>query len=430
MTLLNFQTLTNNELARHVSEVKHAHRQHHKWVASINRCLVCRIEPEPSDIDAHSHELCSLGRWYKGVDHPELWEVAEFSAIGEIHQQIHTLAKKMLGSHNQDQVICEEEYNAFLEQNRNLDNLIGKLIDALKHNIKLIAKLMGQVYEAATDGVMITDKNGLFLNVNHAFTEVTGYSHREVVGKGPEILSSGKHDHEFFADMWESLVNSGQWRGEIWNRRKTGEVYPEWLSITAIKDNHGETSHYVGIFSDISAEKENDDLYHLAHYDILTELPNRLLFYDRLNHALALAKRNSGEVAVLFLDLDGFKTVNDTHGHTAGDNLLQKVAKRLIEALRETDTVARIGGDEFTIIIPEIEGRENVSMISQKIIDIFINPFIINDTEIQVTTSVGISHFPSFALNDDTLVSQADTAMYEAKRSGKNCYRLYDPDMD
>lgn len=430
MTLPNFQTLTNNELARYVSEVKHAHAQHNKWVAGINRCLVCRIEPEPADIDAHSHELCSLGRWYKGIDHPELWEVAEFSAIREVHQQIHALAKRILGSHSQGQVICEKEYDAFLEQNRNLDHLIGKLIDNLKHNIKLIARLMGQVYETATDGVMITDKNGMFLNVNHAFTEVTGYNHLEVIGKSPEILSSGKHNHEFFARMWESLVNFGQWRGEIWNRRKTGEVYPEWLSITAIKGDQGETSHYVGIFSDISAEKENDSLYHLAHYDILTELPNRLLFYDRLNHALAIARRNSGEVAVMFLDLDGFKTVNDTHGHTAGDNLLQKVAKRLVEALRETDTVARMGGDEFTIILPEIVNREDVSGISQKLVDKFITPFIINGAEVQVTTSIGVSYFPSFAMDGDILVSQADTAMYEAKRSGKNCYRTYDPAMD
>ena len=154
------------------------------------------------------------------------------------------------------------------------------------------------------------------------------------------------------------------------------------------------------------------------------------LDYSGLNHALALARRNSGEVAVMFLDLDGFKTVNDTQGHTAGDNLLQKVAKRLIEALRETDTVARLGGDEFTVIVPEIENREDISMVSQKILDKFITPFIVNGTEVQITTSRGVSYFPSFAMDGDTLVSQSDTAMYEAKRSGKNCYRFYDPAMN
>jgi diguanylate cyclase (GGDEF)-like protein len=226
--------------------------------------------------------------------------------------------------------------------------------------------------------------------------------------------------------MWEELKLSGQWQGEIWNRNRQGDIYLEWLSIAAVRDEEGNISHYIGIFSDITSEKENEErLHYLAHYDQLTNLPNRILFTDRLKHALAMARRARNQVAVMFLDLDGFKAINDSLGHTTGDKLLRLVAERLTDCLRESDTVARFGGDEFTIVLPAIDDEESVAKIARKITEEVARPYLINSHRASVTTSIGISLYPADGQQAHTLIQKADKAMYHAKRHGKNHHEFY-----
>jgi diguanylate cyclase (GGDEF)-like protein len=226
--------------------------------------------------------------------------------------------------------------------------------------------------------------------------------------------------------MWHEIGNFGQWQGEIWNRKKDGEDYLEWLSIAAVKDEQGKVSHYIGIFSDITSEKESEErLLYLAHYDQLTGLPNRILFNDRLTQALAQAKRGQLQVAVMFLDLDGFKLVNDTLGHAAGDELLRQVAQRLTSCLRATDSVARFGGDEFTIVLPAIEDRSDVIRVANKIIEEVARPYPLDGSEAAITTSIGISLYPGDGADPSVLIHRADNAMYHTKRHGKNHHEFY-----
>ncbi len=231
----------------------------------------------------------------------------------------------------------------------------------------------------------------------------------------------------FYQNLWRDLLHSNHWEGEIWNKRKDGKIYPEWLSITAVMDDSGEVSHYIAIFSDITSQKDSEErLYYLAHYDNLSKLPNRLAFHDRLRQAISRAKRSQNEVAVMFLDLDGFKEVNDTLGHNAGDQVICEVAIRLSAAMRETDTIARFGGDEFTILLSEIEERKGIETAAQKIIDAVAKPIHIEGADALVTTSIGISLFPQDGDDIDTLIRQADMAMYAAKEAGKNKFLFYD----
>ena len=313
------------------------------------------------------------------------------------------------------------------EINKHFRLAVGELRGTIKHDLRLIATLMGKIFENAEEGVIITDKNANILNVNPAFCKVTGYSRGEVLGQNPRLLHSGRQDKAFYEVLWDELLHSNRWEGEIWNRRKDGKVYPEWLSITAVMDDAGEVSHYVAIFSDISSQKDSEErLYYLAHYDNLSKLPNRLAFHDRLRQAISRAKRNHKEVAVMFLDLDGFKQVNDTLGHNAGDEVIREVALRLGAAMRETDTIARFGGDEFTILLAEVSAHEGVEIAAQKIIEAVAEPIVIEDSRAWVTTSIGISLYPQDGEDIDTLIRQADMAMYAAKESGKNKYLFYD----
>ena len=277
-----------------------------------------------------------------------------------------------------------------------------------------------KVFEYTRDGVTITDTTGKILAVNNAFTEITGYSQEEALGSNPRILKSHRHDAEFYRAMWRKLTMEGQWQGEIWNRRKNGEVFPEWLTITRIEDDFGETTNYVAVFSDISSRKrEQERLSHLAHFDILTDLPNRLLFADRVRHALQRAKREGDRCALLFLDLDDFKPVNDRYGHLMGDQVLQAVAWRFVSALREEDTIARLGGDEFAVLLESIHSRQNAEEVAAKINETLETPLEVGDREIRLGVSVGISVYPDDGITFEALLTRADQAMYGVK-SGKS----------
>jgi diguanylate cyclase (GGDEF)-like protein/PAS domain S-box-containing protein len=283
------------------------------------------------------------------------------------------------------------------------------------------------VFENTREGIMVTNADNRIMMINSAFTDITGYDSEEVINLFPSLLNSGRHDDSFFSDLWDILLQTGHWQGEIWNRRKNGEVYPQLMSISSIKNELGDTTNHVAVFADISNIKASEDqLEFLAHHDPLTRLPNRLMLLSRLDHAIEVARREGKMLALLMLDLDRFKNVNDSFGHLAGDELLQQVAKRLLSKLRAVDTVTRLGGDEFTILIEGINSQEDVSKIANSIINALETPWTIsNNIEVRVGTSIGISLFPGHGESALELLQHADAALYQAKNAGRGCIRYF-----
>lgn len=285
------------------------------------------------------------------------------------------------------------------------------------------------------EATVITDAAGVILQVNRAFSETTGYSPAEAIGQTARLLKSGRHDESFYCAMWEELLRTGSWRGEIWDRRKNGEVYPTWLTITAVRNDEGQVTHYVGAHTDISQRKAaEDEIKLLAFYDPLTRLPNRRLLLDRLHHALASSARNGQYGALLLIDLDNFKTINDTLGHDKGDLLLRQVGERLSACVRDGDTVARPGGDEFVVMLEDLgeganEAAARCESVGQKILGVLNEPYRLNGGEQHSTPSIGITLFCGQREGVDELLRHADLAMYEAKAAGRNTVRFYDPDM-
>ena len=292
-------------------------------------------------------------------------------------------------------------------------------------------KMAVMVQDNTSEAVMVIDENLRIVSINPAFTKTTGYTFDEILGKTPKVLSSGRQDKFFYQKMWEAINDLGYWQGEIWNRRKNGEVYPEWLNINSIKDEAGKVIYYSAIFSDISSQEHiRKRLHTLAYYDDLTGLPNRELFHDRLDNALTQSHRNDKKLGLMFLDIDRFKNVNDSLGHKVGDLLLSAIAKKLQECIRDSDSVSRIGGDEFTILVNDITQPEDTIIVAQKIIDAFSKPLKLPDgLELYATTSIGICVYPDDGSNSDTLIKNADTAMYRAKESGRNNYQFYTKEM-
>ena len=287
-------------------------------------------------------------------------------------------------------------------------------------------RLSAAVFENTTEGIMISDIDNRIVAVNKAFVDITGYSRDEVEGKTPAILKSDRHDANFFAEMWQSLQHHGRWQGEIWNQRKNGEPYPEWLSISTLKTDDGDVTHYVSVFSDITAIKASESkIDELAHHDILTGLPNRLDLTIRMERALAHARRDQKILAVMFLDLDHFKDVNDTLGHPVGDLLIQESARRIKSCLREEDTIARLGGDEFTIMLEDLQESRHAGAIAHKINQALAEKFVLNEHEIFISCSIGISLFPDDGRDITTLLQNADSALHRAKEQGRNNYQYY-----
>ena len=280
--------------------------------------------------------------------------------------------------------------------------------------------------------LMITDADGMILRVNQAFTENTGYTAEEAVGQTPRLLESGRHDESFYRGMWEILLRTGKWQGEIWDRHKNGEIYPKWLTISAVKGINGVVSHYVGSRVDITERKAAEEkIQHLAFYDPLTNLPNRRLLMDRLQHATASGARSGRTGALLFIDLDHFKILNDTLGHQIGDLLLQQVAQRLESCVREGDTVARLGGDEFMLILEDlseqvVDAAAQTEIIGEKILATLGQPYLLDTHECRSTPSIGATLFEGHQLKAEELIKQADIAMYQAKKSGRNALRFFD----
>lgn len=379
------------------------------------------------------------------------------SDLNEWHQRIHAddklMALAMMQEHldgktptyvSEYRVLCKDgSYKWILDRglvvSRNQQNealrVIGTFSDiserkAAEDNLRIAAA----VFESQ-EGMIVADPDGLILRVNHAFSKISGYSAEDVVGKTPKVLSSGLHDKSFYDAMWETIRRKGTWEGEVWNRRKNGQAYLEYLIITVVKDNAGKIINYVATMTDVTMRKEaSDEIHHLAFYDPLTQLPNRRLLQDRLKHALAASARSGRRGALLFLDLDHFKTLNDTLGHDMGDLLLQQVSVRLTGCVRKVDTVARIGGDEFVVLLEDlsphaIEAAAQTEIVAAKVLVSLSKPFHIGTHVHHTTGSIGATLFIDHEAGVEAILKQADIAMYQAKYSGRNAIRFFDQDM-
>lgn len=300
-----------------------------------------------------------------------------------------------------------------------------------KHQQEAELHLAERVFAHSSEALMITDRSGVIVNINRAFTQITGYERDEVLGQTPRILKSGRHDPAFYAAMWAAVVERGVWEGEVWDRRRNGQVYPKWLSITVVRDAVGEVINYIGCFSDITERKAAQErIQYLAHHDPLTSLPNRVLLRERFNQIMAQARRSGRSIAFMFLDLDHFKRINDSLGHRVGDNLLIAVVKRLRSCLRECDTLSRLGGDEFILILGDIEGREIAARIAEKVIASLAQPFQIGEHTLNTSVSLGIVIGPQDGDDFDLLMQKADTAMYASKEQARGTYSFFLPQMD
>ncbi len=308
-------------------------------------------------------------------------------------------------------------------------SIIGAAINNTR-NLKSL-QMSSAVFEHTIDGVLITDAENKIVHVNDAFLEITGYTRRESIGKNPRMLKSGNHNHQFYQKMWEQLSKDGYWQGEITNRKKNGEIYIEWLSINTINNIHGDVENYIGVFSDVTHQrKDAQDHVYLATHDPLTQLSNRLLLDDRLEHAISHASRFGKCISLIFCDLDNFKPINDTYGHNVGDEILKHVADYLKKTLRKEDTICRFGGDEFVILVEDLENFERLDTILKKINDISNQPCVIDGHAINIGMSIGASIFPDDGIDAKSLIKSADNAMYKAKKQGKNRIKYAKEDLN
>ncbi len=284
-------------------------------------------------------------------------------------------------------------------------------------------RLAAAVFEVIDDGIVVTDAHNVIIAVNPAFERVTGYAAAEVIGRNPRILSSGRHSPAFYADMWETLLATGRWHGEVWNRRRSGELYVQRLTLSVIRSNDGQIVNFVGVFNDITEAKQlAETTIYRAHHDVLTGLPNRILFADRLTQALAMAMREDRRLALLFVDLDGFKEINDQFGHVTGDCVLEAVAARMLQCVRDSDTVSRFGGDEFVILLPDIRQGGDAQVAAEKILLAMTEPIDLDCGPVAIGASIGIAVYPANGTTAEELLRNADAAMYAAKKGGKNRY--------
>lgn len=334
-----------------------------------------------------------------------------------------TLRKKQ-----EEEIIQARDHLEQMVQERTRE-LQEKIAANERANVEL--HLAAKVFENAGEAILITDPEANIVSVNRAYLEITGFDLADVIGQNPRIAKSDRHDQTFFTSMWSTLKTEGKWRGEIWDRRKDGNIYPKWLTITEVRNQEGVLKNYIGIFNDITEVKETERrLENLAYYDSLTKLPNRKLFQVSLDHHVEAAKRSNRMLALLFIDLDKFKMINDTLGHGAGDDLLIQVAGRLLQSVRKSDMVSRLGGDEFTVILTQIGNEESVAHIASNIIQVISDPFFLSGHEATIGASIGISLCPQDGKDVDTLIKNADLAMYQAKSAGRGLFRFFMPEMN
>tara|TARA_R110002153_G_scaffold61065_2_gene164863 strand:+ start:12510 stop:15125 length:2616 start_codon:yes stop_codon:yes gene_type:complete len=357
-------------------------------------------------------------------------ELANNAGLGACWSEpIRSTTGKVLGTfaiYHHDVNIPTEADLVLIEQSANLASIA---IEKKQAEEKL--KRAASVFSHAHEGIMITDANAIITEVNATFSQITGYSPEDVLGKNPNILQSTRQTPEFYAEMWAALHTQDHWRGEIWNRRKNGEIYPEILTISAVKNSAGIVQHYVSLCTDITSMKAHQNqLEHIAHFDLLTNLPNRVLLADRLSQAMLHCKRHEQSLAVVFLDLDGFKHVNDSNGHNIGDELLIALSVRMKKALREGDSLARIGGDEFVAVLTDLNTVEDCEPVLERLLLAASKPITVGGVVLNVSASIGVTLYPQDSVDADQLMRHADQAMYVAKESGKNRFHLFDTAQD
>lgn len=325
-----------------------------------------------------------------------------------------------------------DHISGFISDQEHYPNILDKLKHILAQNQALKKQLISsQAFQSSENAMIITDHNMRILTVNQAFTQITGYSEQEVYGHTPKILSSGRHSQAFYREMWNAINARQHWTGEIWNRRKNGEIFLEWLTINSIKGSNGKIRYFTASFQDITQRKKTEKrINFLAFNDQLTKLPNRALFYDRLSQWLLQTKRNQRQFAVMFIDLDHFKHVNDSLGHAVGDELLQQAAQRMVECLRKSDTVARLSGDEFAILLTEAKKKSDIIITTQKLISELARPFLIDGNQLHITASIGITCCPDDGDNLETIMKNADIAMYHAKENGRNHFEFFKTELN
>ncbi len=375
-----------------------------------------------------------VGECKDGGQFPLEIAVGEFRSGGETFFTgiLHDITERKRAKEALQEAYNELEHRV-MERTQELQGANAQLMDSLERQKQAESglRLAAKVFEHASEAIVITEIDGSIVDVNEAYSRITGYQREEVLGANPRIGKSGRHDPAFYRVMWDAITTQGQWSGEVWDRRKNGEVYPKWLTINAVKDGSGQTTHFVGIFSDISQIKMTEErLEQLAFYDPLTRLPNRMLFKDRVQRAMEWTSRHQKRGAVFFIDLDRFKHVNDTFGHAAGDTLLTEVARRLLLCVRTSDTVARLGGDEFTIILTDLDKGDEAASVAQKMIASVAKPVDLGGHQANIGASIGIAIFPDDGETYDVITQYADMAMYHAKESGCGTYRFFEPGMN
>ncbi|MFE8071085.1 EAL domain-containing protein [Marinobacteraceae bacterium S3BR75-40.1] len=369
------------------------------------------------------------GWWRKRV-HPEDW--AEASQGLERARRFGQYSHEYRFRHADGRYLWIRDQIRFLTDKVGRDVISGAWSDITqRHQWEERLRLQGAVIENTHNGIMVTDLAGRILYVNPAFCQITGYTTQEVLGRTPRLLSSGLHDRHFYQQMWDQLLATGNWQGEITNRGKQGQLFTEWISISRVRDSQGQPTHYVSVFSDISQIKESEQkLRHLAYYDPLTDLPNRAKLLEQVGHAIEVAQRRDEHVVMMFIDLDDFKAVNDSLGHAVGDELLKLVGKRFRERLRQTDILARFGGDEFGVLLEDCRTREDAARVAQHLIDALQEPFLLHGQRaVVVGASLGIAVYPDDAGDAGGLLRCADTAAYQAKRRGRNGFVYYTEDL-
>jgi diguanylate cyclase (GGDEF)-like protein/PAS domain S-box-containing protein len=322
-------------------------------------------------------------------------------------------------------VIKDVHSTAFFDREHGI--VFGVIQDITEYKIvQARLQMAASVFTHAREGITIADSMGAIVDVNDTFTHITGYSREEAIGKNPRVLKSGRHPPEFYESMWDAILREGFWSGEIWNMRKSGEIYPELLTISAVKGDSGQVLNYIALFSDIAHIKRYQaQLEQLAQFDRLTGLPNRALLDDRLNQAMLACQRRESTLAVVYIDLDGFKVINDSYGHDVGDQFLTRISLHMKEALREGDTMARVGGDEFVAILVDLIGVDDCIQVLERLLQSACYPVQVANGILQVSASIGVSFYPQVDADANTLIKQADQAMYLAKKSGKNRFQLF-----
>lgn len=407
-----------------------------------------------------AQQIAQMGHWELAVQQGELFWSEEMYRIFEIDPASPplTYASFLALVHHDDQSLVDQAYTTMLNDRLPYDidyrlcftdgrikwvheraltygddkgypvRSLGTVQDiSAQISFKEQMRLAASVFENSLNGILITDEYARILKVNRAFTEILGYTEQELFGRKINLIKSGHHDKRFYQELWAELERNGKWQGEMWDRCKNGKLIPLWQNISSVRSPDGQVINYIGVFYDLSEQKNSaDHIHHLAYYDVLTDLPNRQLFYEHLGHALERAYRINQSVALLFLDLDRFKHVNDSLGHPVGDELLRVVAKRLKETLRQGDTVARLGGDEFIVLLESNSTLSDVESVANKLLTAFAKPFNVNGHKLDIGTSIGISCYPQDGEDTATLVKNADLAMYSAKERGRGNFQFYE----